>query len=764
MNSQWQLQPIFGSPLLAAALAAGLFGLLFFRPTFGNLTTAQKRTLIIIRSLIAALLCIAMLRPTFVLTEKQTQTAEVSVLFDVSRSMTHRDGEDGKTRWEQQLALLRSAIPKLKDLGDNFRVELVGFADQTQPQDKTDNKLAVTSKPEGEETDIGQALSDTMQRHVGKRIAAVILMSDGAQRALSPKIPPQQAARQLDRMATPLYTITLGESRDQSQSRDVAIENLQDEYSVFVKNEFALRVGVRIQGYVNQPIPVSVIVESDDGETKTLGPVELVATQDSQIVMGNFSFRPERAGDYKLRVRAEGQSGELIDNNEQTAFLNVREGGLRVLLLTSALLGKEQKFIQRSLDESQDIELDVHYESVTRRATWPRDLEEARVQLEDYDVFLIGDVDARAFRPGNWARIRELVEKGRGLMMFGGRHSFGPGGYAENALSQVLPIEMGQYEGEPDPTRYTRTDRHIDRELQMLPTTDSSITFLAPDDQNLAAWKSLKPLDRANRFDKLKRNAKVLAESANGDPLLVEGIYLGGRVLALATDSTYRWWRYGKKAAHKKFWRQAILWLARRDKQQANSVFIELPQRRFVSRTKVLFQTGLTDELGDVVVDSTLRATLTKPDGSTETVQLSASDSEAVGQISNALVGSVIDTEEAGDYRLLVEALDGDQVIASKSKEFAVEKKDFELGDPAANPGLLEMLSRITERAGGRSIAPEQLSSLIDEIKASPPKSEIETQSKWQLGDTAVDAWSYFGVLVILLTVEWFLRKRWGMI
>jgi hypothetical protein len=350
-------------------------------------------------------------------------------------------------------------------------------------------------------------------------------------------------------------------------------------------------------------------------------------------------------------------------------------------------------------------------------------------------------------------------------MMFGGYHSFGPGGYAENALANVLPIEMGRHEREPDPTKATRKDRHIERELIMLPTTESSITHLAPDDKNEAVWRSLKPLRGANRFLKRKDRSTVLAQSAEGDPLLVQSTYVQGRVLALATESTHRWRKFGQVEPHKKFWRQSVLWLARRDKQQANSVFIELPQRRFQSRSRVHFEAGLTDEAGDVVVDAVLRATLTRPDGSTETIPLNRTqglDNETTLQ--NALRGIIAKTEDAGDYRLTVTAMTGEEPLTTTSKDFIVEKVDFELADPAANPGLMEMLARMTARTGGKSIAPEQLSTVLDEIKASPPKSEIETQSKWQLGDTMADAWGYFGLLVVLLTTEWFLRKKWGLV
>ena len=430
-------------------------------------------------------------------------------------------------------------------------------------------------------------------------------------------------------------------------------------------------------------------------------------------------------------------------------------------MLSSGTLGQEQKFIRRSLDESPDIELDYEQLNLKQRDRWPVNLS-SRLRLEDYDVFVIGDLDARAVRTEDWQTITQLVDDGRGLMMYGGYHSFGPGGYSDTPLSNVLPIEMNRFEREPDPAEETRTDRHLEGELVMLPDANQPhpVMYLASESENEPTWRELKPLRGANKFERVKERTTVIARSNRGDPLLVASTYVTGRVLAFAGDSTYRWYKYGKPDVHRRFWRQAILWLARRDKQQANSVFIDLPQRRFQSRREVRFITGLTDEVGDTVIDATLRATLTLPDGQTQEIPLSRNGDPTT----NGSVGVVSETEAAGDYRITVEAFDGDQPITSTYREFTVEKKDFELSDPAANPGLLEMLAGMTSRVGGRVVAPEQLPSLLNTIKANPPKDQIETQSKWQLGDSAGDAWGYFGLLVGLLVVEWFLRKRWGLV
>ncbi len=756
MSASWQLQPIFGSYLLVAALVAVMLLLLFISPTFGQLSKPRKRWLVILRSAIAILLAIGMLRPALVKTDRQTQQALVLVLFDASRSMDYRDGDGGKTRWDDQQSLLRAAIPHLEAMGDDFEVELVAFSSGIEPQPKANNKLSIFAKPIGGETDIGQAINEVLQRHLGKRLAGVILISDGAQRAIVAETPPQQAAKQLDRRATPLYTIAIGRSRDQSQSRDVAIENLQDEYSVFVKNEFALRVGIKIQGYVNKPIPVTLVVEDEQGNRENAGTRELVASQGSQVVMADFNYRAEKAGQYRLYVEAERQEGELIENNSATAFLKVRDGGLRVLLLSSSLL-QEPKFIRRSLDESQEIELDYQLINVLTRPNWPIDIE-SRVTLSDYDVFIVGDLDVSALAQKNWATIAELVEAGRGFMMYGGFHSFGPGGYASTPVGDMLPVELTRIEREPDPTKATRTDRHLAGDIKVVPTTTSSITHLAPDDENIQAWAELKPMPGANKFDQLKDQAVVIAQTEDGQPLLLQSSYVGGRILASAFDSTYRWWQYGQQEAHKRYWRQAILWLARRDKQEANSVFIDLPQRRFMARSKVTFTTGLTDEVGDSILDADLNATLTLPDGQTVVVPLANTEAGFQGVV------PATQTDNAGVYRIQVQALDGQNIIASSYSDIVIVKEDFELSDPAANPGLLDLLAKITSRVGGKAIAPEQLLSLIDDIKANPPQNELELQSKWQLGDTWWDAWGAFGMLVALLSVEWFLRKKWGLV
>ena len=113
----------------------------------------------------------------------------------------------------------------------------------------------------------------------------------------------------------------------------------------------------------------------------------------------------------------------------------------------------------------------------------------------------------------------------------------------------------------------------------------------------------MKPLKGANRWAGIKDSPgiQLLAESPDHVPLLVAGEYGGGRVLAFAGDSTWQWWRQGQSAVHRRFWRQVVLWLARRDDLTRHDVWVDLPQRRFPAGSRVAFTAGARTAMGDVI-------------------------------------------------------------------------------------------------------------------------------------------------------------------
>jgi hypothetical protein len=69
-------------------------------------------------------------------------------------------------------------------------------------------------------------------------------------------------------------------------------------------------------------------------------------------------------------------------------------------------------------------------------------------------------------------------------------------------------------------------------------------------------------------------------------------------------------------------------------------------------------------------------------------------------------------------------------------------------------------LSAMTRDAGGLSLAPEELPDLLRRIDERPKELEVEALVK----QTPWDTWPFFVAFVSLISVEWYLRKKWGLV
>jgi len=751
--SHWYLRPILGSYLVVAVIAAALILLVALGPKYRDLPRGRRWVLIAFRVAVILLLAVAMLRPRWESTTTRPLTATVVLMSDATRSMNA--AAEAKSRWEEQVAALRGAEPELAALADELEVKVYLFDTEANPAALDGGAIELPDAPTGDLTDYGSSLDDAIRRERGKRLAAVVLMGDGSQRTYQPRVEMEQAARELAELQCPLHTICFGLARDASQSRDIAVENMLDHYEVSVKNQLVIEAALRVQGYVNKPIPVDLIVEDSGGNKETVTSALLTASQDGEQLRIEMNYVPKRPGQYKVTIKAQKQPGELVTkNNELTAFLTVRAGGLRVLYIEGSLRN-EQKFIRRAINQSGHIDLDfVYIDPRTRQPNaWPVDLVKV-IRENEYDVFILGDVDSEALGKLNLDPLAEAVAEGKGLIALGGYHAFGPGGYGSTVLADVLPVTLDRIR--QNFNNVIIEELHLPGPLQAVPTSDDYLVRLAAGDENLTTWQKLPALTGANKFAGRKGRSRVRLQTPEGVPLLVSGEYEQGRVLAFAGDSTWQWALHSDESQlhHRRFWRQIIYWLARKTEEQ--DVWIKLDQRRFHPGARVTFTTGIESSTGEPVTDAVLEARVLLEDGAAIPITLTAGDGRFRGMFDQ--------TKRLGDYTIEVVAKRNGVEFATAQTKFLVFDVDLEMTNPVAQPEQLARLSKITEEFGGQLWGAEQLPSLLKSIREQPPKMEIEVQTKWELGDTWLDAWLYFLTIVTLLTGEWICRKGWGLV
>ena len=318
-----------------------------------------------------------------------------------------------------------------------------------------------------------------------------------------------------------------------------------------------------------------------------------------------------------------------------------------------------------------------------------------------------------------------------------------------------MPIEIDRLEG----ADFAETELDLfflPGPLPMVPTGPHPITRLTGAADNEAVWHRLPPLAWANKFAGVKESpgVRVLLETPQQQPLLVSGEYGDGRTLAFAGESTFLWPMHDFGKEHNRFWRQIILWLVGRDDLNRDDVWIKLDQRRFNPGSRVNIEAGAKTAAGDPLAEARLETSLVHPDGRREPLMLSPDDEVFRGKVQPV---------EPGQYAIETTAYEGARLVGSAKAEFLVFDRDVELSTPAADPDLMASLSAWTKQEGGRTVNPEELPKLLGEMADRPPEYE-ERQTRWKLGATGGDAWFALLALTGILSVEWYLRKRWGLV
>ncbi len=745
------------------------------------MTSRGKKWILGLRLFSLLLLALLMLRPTVVYTETLKLPASLYLLLDCSESMSVRDEVGGKSRFEQAKQTLQDSEKTLQQLQKRFDLHPFLFDQALHPLEMSRGVVSLPDTPGGKETAIGFALNEVFQRAAGKRLLATILMSDGTQRTRPPRdLTPRDSAVKFRDANFPLYAIAFGKP-GAAENLDVAVRELLAADHIFVKNELVVSGQIRVNGFLNREIPVRLLFETSPGKMEEVGYKKITATEEGQLVNYRFTYAPQTTGLKKVSVVAEPQPKEVVKtNNEMSTFVRVLEGGLNVLYLEGSNR-YEQLVLRKSIDSSADIQLKYHRLPVEQLLVYAKTSPDAvgRTPLEilrkytqerpswvkeffspgSFTVYMIGDLPAAALKDEELQALAECVKNGSGLIMLGGYHSFGAGGYAGTPLAAVLPVVIRAQDLQPLDEDY-RKDIHWEIPLPLKPTDQGiqqnpfilGIGSSSTPKEIKNAWAALPPLKGANRLVAKQAALTLLAgpEGPERQPLLVQQLFGAGRTLAFAGDTTWRWWADHEKE-HKRFWRQVILWLAKMDESMLGDCWIELEKPRFSVGETVKFKVQLRDDKGKDVYGPKVEAFIRLPDGKEEQALIVNDNGIATGSVRN--------TSQPGDYsiRATASSPEGNSQMKTATARFLVFDQNLELDNPVADPTLLGSIAGLT---GGTSVPPEMLPNLLEELAE---KAEMLTEKR-ETKLTLYDSWPMLILLCFVLASEWFVRKRVGLV
>ncbi len=752
------IEPIWPWPVvILTSLGLVVLVVVTYRVQLAALPRGLAWTLLGLKLAAVVVLIFAMLRPAVQKSETDESQVQLLILRDVSRSMNTGDMPGQISRFQFVSTELVKHQAKWKDWSRKVDVRLFDFAREMTPFDPA------LKEGTGDQTAFGKVLDDVLRETRDRQTLGVLIFSDGAQRAVPPfDMDHLTAARKLADAQVKIYGIGVGASSLSSASLDLGIEDLVVPEIVFEKSRVPVKGKIRVTGAAGRKVRVQVLVEDrtnrkmdESGELKpapmaqqTKPFQEFDIKGDSEVIPVELSFAAMMSGEVKIALEAVPLDGELLTgNNQRASIVTVKQGGMNVAYFD--VPRTEQRWL-RAVNGADKIQLDFQEIRGGPRAPQTK-IDPSWFQRGRYDVYIIGDVRAEVFGQELLKQLANRLEEGSSLLMIGGVQNFSVGGYASSPIADWIPVALDPKQFRPAGT--INPDSQLMGPQKMVPTARGLREYvmqLGPTDKNRALWLDLPPLKGATRLMSINKDlVEPWATSPDGVPLLFATTIGRSRVAAFAGDTTYLWWTVGDKAElHQRFWRQLILWLAKKEADTDQPVWVKVAPRTYAPGSNVSMIFGARAPDGLPLDDAEYRVEITQPDGK----KVSITPRKAAGENSAEFAQTTL----PGDYWIRVSAHRGGQRFDfDASTRFIVDARDLELDYPSADYDFLTQLSSIT---GGLSVKPEEVDGLLERLKESTTAlTRFQSITLW-------DNWGLLLVFVSLMTVEWFVRKKRGLV
>ncbi|HLN32117.1 MAG TPA: glutamine amidotransferase [Gemmataceae bacterium] len=733
--------------MLVVTVVAALLTSYFYGKAYRLLAPMRWRILFALRLTAVVLIVLLLFRPVLSLEKEVVQRRALIFLVDSSASMATADDASGNTRFE--LARLRVA-DWWSRLAKDFDLHLLEFSDRASPLERPDDLARV--QPTGEATSLTRAFSAAAQKVPRRDVEAVVLLSDGIHNAAGD---PVQTAR---RLGLKVHAIGVGNSLRGSPSyKDIQVTGLECPDQLPVDNRAKVTAFVDAVGYGGRVVKVFL---EEDGKQIDQAELVLDDVEGAQEVV--FQFVPTVKGRHTYTARVPVAADEKIaQNNQRSTLAQVVDARIRVLYLEGTLRAEYGALVDRFLSKDPDIEFCALVQ--TRRNVFVQRTNMEGLKLggiptepalyEKFDVFLLGDLDSTYWKPEQITLLVKRIRDGAGLLMFGGYHSLGPGGYGGTPLEEILPVLLGAREIGQIPEPFLPVLTPAGRGHGIF----ANIGKFFPGQNAPPQVEGLPPLDGCVKVLAAKPAANILAVYGTGtvkQPMPVLAVYSSGKGRsAVFTGDTTRNWQQVPRALDQespflRFWGQMVRWLANRTESVKTEAGIstQTDKAYYAPDAPITITAVVRDKEGEGTTRAQVSALVKNPRGKEETVPLSAVPGSA-GHYSG-----VFEPRLAGNYEILAEAALGGKTLRAERISIAVGRPNLEFDRLDLDE---RMLSQIAAATGGRYHHISTADRLIDELDRKEKRRHVSLEQPLYFPTF------YWVLFVGVLASEWTLRKRY---
>jgi hypothetical protein len=694
--------------IIVGVITLAAYSFYVYKYTIPVVSNGLKFFLTAVRILILILLFLIIFEPVGTLISSEKIEPETFIFIDNSNSIAIKDSVIRCNMIKDFVEELNSA--KGKKQFYLFDSDIKNFNPDSS------GKLIYN----GQSTNFSNIISSIKKSD--KNISSVVILSDGI---INDGDDPIYEA---EKLPYPIFTVGIG---DTTQYRDIRVGDVLFNQYIYAQKPTEIEATILQFGFDSQTSRVVLFKDDKQVETKD------IHFNSSGINKIKFDFTPDKSGEVKLKIAVNQLTGEQnFINNSKTFFVNVLQNKLKIGLIAGSP-SADLSSISNALESDKNLDVKKIIQ-VSQNKFW-KNFNTA--VIDSSDILFLVDFPSRKISTNLYAQIVKAIRNKNKPFFF--------------LLSQNVDLKKLREIENIIPFSISNIS---DGFIQAQPVVQDNLlsSAFSGNTGKGEVWNNLPPILVTTSAINAKPGSEILLSSILKNtrvtsPLIITRNIAGQKSIAVIAGEIWKWELLTSEkypGFFSNLIQDFVKWLGVTDKQKQFSV--RTSKKIYGSSEHVEFTAELYDQTFTPVDSAAINLTI-KKNGESFDVNFQ--------KVRPGIFTATIESPKPGDYSYEASARFGSSNLKSNIGRFTVGETNIEKENTRMDINFLKQLASSTN---GKYFPIENSDDLKAEINKLNSNASKEKLSSREI-DFRSNGWILL-LIICLFAVEWFTRKRSGML
>lgn len=689
-----------------------IWTLFYYKLTIPQLSNSKKAVVIALRILVLILLVSMIFEPNLILTSKIDKKSKHLVFIDNSNSILA--GEQNSNA-----AIVLELIKQLSVSSINTNVELNTFGSKIQPVEKE------KFRPTFDEHSTNFSSLFEYSKEIRDNALSLTIISDGIITEGS------QAINSAEKIGIPIFTVGLG---DTSIKKDIVLTSVLQNELIYENTPTQISVSFENRGFINKNVDIQLFEDN------------ILIDQKKYFINYDgihnllFDYSPKKSGEKKIRLNIRPLDEESnLSNNSKSFFIKVLNNKIKVTLVAGSP-SNDVSFIKNTLENDSNIVFSSVIQLGTNKYLNNTQLQKS---INEADIlFLVNFPTLETSSELINLVLQKISTKSTPYFIL---------------ISPIVdPNKLKQIQSEL-PLSVNKVSSGIIEGQPLIINDESRNPILQNNLKNfIQSWNNLPPISLPNWEISAKPEAKKLSKvKANNIemniPLITTRTFGKKRSVSVLGGDIWKWKLIRAPSGinlFDSFIMNSLKWL--NANEEAKQVRIKTTKKFYSSGEKIEIIGEVFDESFNFINDATVEVAVKSKNQKIDV---------GLSPVGNGLYEGIIESLPPGDYSFNGAASIENKKIGDDNGRFSVGEIDVESINTIADFKYLSLLSESTK---GQFFSIEDVRGLIRKLEV------ISTNNnEYKYSKSEYRLWADYRtllIIILLLGIEWFIRKREGML